>query len=62
MKIDGVVFVREQVRKLSKTKFIDAHMSFVWHNLSESDRKKKLSEVYDLIVGKPKQETSEVEI
>lgn len=41
---------------MSKKKFIDAHMPIVWPKMKPEDRQKKLSDVYESIVGKPKQD------
>lgn len=56
MRVDGVTFVVAEVKKVTKEKFIENHIGVLWQSIKESDRKKKLSEVYDSIVGKPKQE------
>ncbi|WP_294600153.1 hypothetical protein [uncultured Phocaeicola sp.] len=53
MRIDNVTFVDEQVKKLTKEKFIEKHFSVIWQDKKESDRKKVLSDVYDKICGKP---------
>lgn len=53
MRIDNVTFVDEQVKKLTKEKFIEKHLSVIWQDKKESDRKKVLSDVYDKICGKP---------
>lgn len=52
MRIDNVTFVDEQVKKLTKEKFIEKHLSVIWQDKKESDRKKVLSDVYDKICGK----------
>lgn len=49
MKIDNVTFVEAAVKSMTKEEFINAHIKVVWKNLKETDRKKKLSEVYDAI-------------
>lgn len=49
MKVDGVTFVDSSVKSMTKEEFINAHMKVVWKELKESDRKRKLSEVYDTI-------------
>lgn len=59
MIVDGVNFVEKQVRMMSKKKFIDAHMACIWRKVSEENRKKKLSDVYDLIIGKKSREATE---
>lgn len=52
MRADNVTFVDEQVKKLTKEKFIEKHLSVIWQGKKESDRKKVLSDVYDKICGK----------
>lgn len=61
MKVDGVTFVVSEVKKVTKEKFIENHIGVLWQSIKESDRKKKLSDVYDSIVGKPKQEVAAAE-
>ena len=61
MKVDGVTFVVSEVNKVTKEKFIENHIGVLWQSIKESDRKKKLSGVYDSIVGKPKQEVAAAE-
>lgn len=52
MIVDGVNFVEKQVKMMSKKKFIDTHMTRIWQKVSEENRKKKLSDVYERITGK----------
>ncbi|WP_289091102.1 hypothetical protein [uncultured Bacteroides sp.] len=61
MRVDGVTFVVAEVKKVTKEKFIENHIGVLWQSIKESDRKKKLSDVYDSIVGKPKQEVAAAE-
>lgn len=61
MRVDGVTFVVTEVKKVTKEKFIENHIGVLWQSIKESDRKKKLSDVYDSIVGKPKQEVAAAE-
>lgn len=61
MRVDGVTFVATEVKKVTKEKFIENHIGILWQSVKESDRRKKLSEVYDSIVGKPKQDTAAAE-
>ena len=49
MKIDNVTFVEAAVKGMTKEEFINAHIKVVWKSLKETDRKKKLLEVYDAI-------------
>ncbi len=58
MRVDGVTFVVSEVKKVTKEMFIENHVGVLWQSVKESDRKKKLSDVYDGIVGKPKQDTA----
>lgn len=61
MRVDGVTFVVAEVKKVTKEKFIENHIGVLWQSIKENDRKKKLSDVYDSIVGKPKQEIAAAE-
>ncbi|MCR8892442.1 hypothetical protein QVN99_01815 [Bacteroides caecigallinarum] len=61
MRVDGVTFVVAEVKKVTKEKFIENHIGVLWQSIKEGDRKKKLSDVYDSIVGKPKQEVAAAE-
>lgn len=61
MKVDKVNFIEKKVKGMAKKKFIDAHMPIVWPKMKPEDRQKKLSDVYDSIVGKPKQEVAAAE-
>lgn len=49
MKVDGITFVETAVKAMTKEEFINAHIKVVWKELKETDRKKKLSELYDTI-------------
>lgn len=50
MKVDGVTFVETAIKGvLTKEEFINAHIKVVWKGMKETDRKKKLSDVYDAI-------------
>lgn len=61
MKIDGVTFVDSQVKQMSKKKFVDMHIVCLWQNLSEENRRKKLTDIYERITGKSVKEVSGVE-
>ncbi len=61
MRVDGVTFVVAEVKKVTNEKFIENHIGVLWQSIKENDRKKKLSDVYDSIVGKPKQEVAAAE-
>ncbi|WP_300700999.1 hypothetical protein [Bacteroides sp.] len=49
MRIENVTFVEPAVKAMKKTEFIDKHMPVIWQDRSEDDRKKMLSDTYDLI-------------
>lgn len=49
MIFEGVTFIEHAVKKMSKSEFIKMHMSVYWQDRSESDRRKMLSDTYDLI-------------
>lgn len=61
MKIDNVTFVESEVKKLTKEKFIEMHIGVLWQNISETERRKKLTDVYERIAGKPKKQESAAE-
>lgn len=57
MIIEGVTFIEPAVKAMKKNEFIDKHMPVIWQDRSEEDRKKMLSDTYDLIKkGKVKAE------
>lgn len=49
MRIENVTFVEPAVKAMKKSEFIDKHMPVIWQDRSEEDRKKMLSDTYDLI-------------
>lgn len=49
MIIEGVTFIEPAVKAMKKNEFIDKHMPVIWQDRSEEDRKKMLSDTYDLI-------------
>ena len=51
MKIEGVTFVENAVKSMTKEEFIERHIK-VWQDRKEASRKKMLSDTYDKIVGK----------
>lgn len=51
MKIEGVTFVPEAVRQISKEEFIALHIDRIWLDRTKKDRKKMLADVYAAIVG-----------
>lgn len=52
MKFEGVTFVEDAVKSMTKEEFIEMHMKVLWQDRKEASRKKMLSDTYDLIVGK----------
>ena len=46
---------------MSKKKFVDMHIVCLWQNLSEENRRKKLTDIYERITGKSVKEVSGVE-
>lgn len=57
---DGVTFIDSVVKTMKKGAFVNKHMPVYWQHLSEEDRRKKLSLVYDNI-KKGKSVESEVQ-
>lgn len=49
MRIENVTFVEPAVKAMKKSEFINKHMPVIWQDRSEEDRKKMLSDTYDLI-------------
>lgn len=57
MIIEGVTFIESAIKAMKKSDFINKHMSVIWQDRPEDDRKKMLSDAYDLIKkGKVKEE------
>lgn len=57
MIIEGVTFIEPAVKAMKKSDFINKHMPVIWQDRPEEDRKKMLSDTYDLIKkGKVKEE------
>lgn len=52
MKFEGVTFVEDAVKSMTKEEFIEMHMKVLWQDRKEASRKRMLSDTYDLIVGK----------
>ena len=55
MMIDNVTFVEREIRKLTKERFLELH-SCLWPDMKGRDRRKKLSEIYDRICGKSRED------
>ena len=52
MKIEGVTFVENAVKSMTKEEFIERHIKVLWQDRKEASRKQMLSDTYDKIVGK----------
>ena len=50
MKVEGINFVDEEVRKMKKKDFITKH-KFLFSFLTENEKESILSDIYDRIVG-----------
>ena len=55
MRVDDVTFVEREIRKMTKERFLELH-SCLWPKMKDRDRKKKLSDVYDRICGKSRED------
>lgn len=51
MTVDGVTFVEEECKKMSKEVFIAHHIDNFWQDRDEETREKMLAEVYSRMVG-----------
>lgn len=49
MRIENVTFVEPAVKAMKKSEFIDKHMTVIWQDRPDEERKKILSDTYDLI-------------
>ena len=49
MKIEGVTFVDDAVKSMTKAAFIKKHIDVLWLDRDIEDRKRMLSDTYDLI-------------
>ena len=52
MKYEGVTFVEEAAKKLTKEAFIKAHVGNFWLDRDKETRKKMLAEVFERITAK----------
>lgn len=50
MKIEGVTFVENAVKSMTKEEFIERHIKVLWQDRKEASRKKMLSDTYDKIL------------
>ena len=55
MMVDNVTFVEREIRKMTKERFLELH-SCLWPDMKDRDRRKKLSDVYDRICGKSRED------
>ena len=55
-KYEGVTFVVEAVKAMSKEVFIKHHIDNFWLDRDKETRKKMLADVYQRIVGKSKKD------
>lgn len=51
MKVEGVNFVDEEVKKMKKREFINKHKTSFFLDRTETGRENILSDIYDRIVG-----------
>lgn len=51
MKVEGINFVDEEVRKMKKKDFVNKHKATFFLDRSELERENILSDIYDKIVG-----------
>jgi hypothetical protein len=54
MRYEGVTFIAEEVKKMSKEVFIEHHIGAFWTDRDEKTREKMLADVYSRIVKKGK--------
>lgn len=51
MKVEGVNFVDEEVKKMKKREFINKHKTSFFLDRTETERENILSDIYDRIVN-----------
>lgn len=56
LKYEGVNFVKEEAKKLSKEDFIKSHIDNFWLDRDKETRSKMLADVHQRIVGKSKKD------
>jgi hypothetical protein len=49
MTIEGVTFVDDAVRSMSREEFVENHQDCFWQDRTEADRRKMLEDAYDII-------------
>lgn len=55
MRYEGVTFVEEACKKLTKEEFIERHKGEFWQDRDEKTREKMLADVYERMFGKPEE-------
>lgn len=51
MIVEGVTFVPDAVKRMSKEAFIALHIDIIWLDRKKAQRKKMLADAYDAIIG-----------
>lgn len=54
IRFENVTFIKAEVVKMKKEAFVSGHINIFWLDKDKETRKKMLSQVYDLCVGKEK--------
>ncbi|MBR2631382.1 MAG: hypothetical protein IKD25_07645 [Bacteroidaceae bacterium] len=49
MTLEGVTFVDDAVRMMSREEFVERHKDCFWQDRKEADRVKMLEDAYDII-------------
>lgn len=49
MTLEGVTFVDDAVRMMSREEFVERHKDCFWEDRTESDRRKMLEDAYEII-------------
>ena len=52
MKFEGVTFVEDAVKSMTKQAFIRRHINVLWKDRSEDERKQLLSDIFSMIKKK----------
>ena len=53
MRYEGVTFVEDTCREMTKEEFIEHHKGVFWQDRDEQTREKMLADVYERMFGKP---------
>lgn len=59
LKFEGVTFIVDAVRRMTKEEFIGKHLNVYWKDRKEKQRRKMLTDVYEKIAGKSSDEVTE---